>query len=109
VKATKQEGGKTTVFGFMPFGSYLSLTNTIGGFGGEFLSPDGKKLTMDTAQFKAGLQLESDFYNKYKVAPTPDPSLDSSALFAGGKIAMVQTGYWGQFTQSYLHELPSEE
>src|SRR5262249_14629465 len=67
--ATKATGGGN--FGFMPATSFLSLTNTIGGFGGEFLSPDGKSLTMDTPGFKNGLQLVSDFWNKLKVAPTP--------------------------------------
>ena len=94
--ATKATGGGN--LGFMPATSFLSLTNTIGGFGGEFLSPDGKSLTMDTPEFKKGLQLVADFYSRLKVAPTPDPKLDTGELFATGKLAMLQTGYWGQFS-----------
>ncbi|HEV8635780.1 MAG TPA: sugar ABC transporter substrate-binding protein [Chloroflexota bacterium] len=93
--ATKTTQGDT--YGFMPATSFLSLTNTIGGFGGEFLSPDGKTLTIETPEFKKGLQLVADFFSKHKVAPIPDPKLDTGELFATGKLAMLQTGYWGQF------------
>jgi multiple sugar transport system substrate-binding protein len=92
--ATKTTQGDT--YGFMPATSFLSLTNTIGGFGGEFLSPDGKTLTIETPEFKKGLQLVADFFSKHKVAPIPDPKLDTGELFATGKLAMLQTGYWGQ-------------
>ena len=90
--------GKVDQYGFAPATSFLALTNTIGGFGGEFLSPDGKMLTIDTPEFKAGLQLIADWYTKHKVAPTPGPQLNTGELFATGKLAMLQTGYWGQFS-----------
>jgi ABC-type glycerol-3-phosphate transport system substrate-binding protein len=38
-----------------------------------------------------------DVYNTHKIAPTFDPKLNSGELFGTGKVAMLHTGYWGQF------------
>ncbi|TAK25773.1 MAG: sugar ABC transporter substrate-binding protein [Chloroflexota bacterium] len=86
------------VFGFSMGGDMLSFTNVTGSYGGEFLSADGKKLTIDTPEFRKGLQWIYDVHNTHKIAPTPDPKLNTGELFATGKLAMVQTGYWGQFS-----------
>ena len=60
-KTTKQVGGRTDVFGFALGGvNFLALNDFVGAFGGDFMSPDGKELTMDTPQFKAGMNYVRD-------------------------------------------------
>jgi len=97
VRATVQSGGKTTQFGYMPGTDYLSLNNVVGAHGGELYSADGTKLTMDTDAVKKGLGWVRDIFVTLKAAPTPGPDVNSSELFATGRLAMVLTGYWGQF------------
>ena len=96
-KATLQSGGKTTQFGYMPGTDCLSLNNVVGAYGGYFYSADGTKLTMDTDEVKKGLGWVRDVFVTLKAAPTPGPDVNSSELFATGRLAMVLTGYWGQF------------
>jgi ABC-type glycerol-3-phosphate transport system substrate-binding protein len=40
----------------------------------------------------------ADLFSTDKSAPTFDPKLNSGELFATGKLAMIGTGYWGQFS-----------
>ncbi|HEY3108364.1 MAG TPA: sugar ABC transporter substrate-binding protein, partial [Chloroflexota bacterium] len=94
--AKKATGGDT--FGYLPLTDMQGMTNHVSSFGGEFLSPDGKQLTMDTPEFKKGLQYVADIFGADKSAPVFDPKLNSGELFATGKLAMVGTGYWGQFS-----------
>lgn len=95
VEASKKITAGDT-FGIMMGTDFLSVTNFVGAFGGEFLTPDGKALAIETPEFKRGLQWMADAY-KNKIAPTFDAKLNSGELFATGKVAMVQSGYWGQF------------
>ena len=85
------------VFAFYPGRDFLSVTNFTGSFGGEFLSPDGKTLTIETPEFKKGLQVMYDFFVTHKISPVPDPKVNGEELFGTGKLAMNHTGYWGQF------------
>jgi multiple sugar transport system substrate-binding protein len=96
-----EAGKKVTsgdTYGFMPGSDFLSITNFVNSFGGDFFDKEGKKLTMDTPEFKRGLQLIYDIYNTHKIAPTPDPKLNTGELFAGGKLAMLHGGYGNQFS-----------
>ena len=85
------------VYGWNPGTDFLSITNFVNSFGGDFLTPDGKALAMDTPEFKKGLGLMHDIFAVSKVAPTPDPKLNAGEMFANGKLALVHTGYPGQF------------
>jgi multiple sugar transport system substrate-binding protein len=97
-KTTVESGGKVTQFGYLPVTGYLSLINVIGAYGGEFMTPDGTKLNMDTDEFKKGIGWVRDAFTTYKVAPTPGPDLNAAELFATGKLAMMQGGYGNQFS-----------
>lgn len=97
IKLTKKSGDRVEQFGFAPGTDYLSLNNFIGGFGGDFLSPDGKQLQLDD-KVKQGLNYVRDFFVTNKTGPTPAPDVDTGNLFASGKIALLHTGYWGQFS-----------
>lgn len=97
IKTTKRTGDQVDVYGYFPGNDYLSLTNVIGAFGGDFLNADGTKLTMDTPEFQKGMQWVYDAYVTNKVAPAPTASLNSDQLFDSKKLAMELSGYWGQF------------
>jgi multiple sugar transport system substrate-binding protein len=94
-KTTKESGGRTEVFGFMPGTDFLSMNNFVGAWGARFFSEDGKKLTMDTPEFLKSFNFVRDIRVTKKASPAPDQN--GSELFASGKLAMLQTGYWGQF------------
>jgi multiple sugar transport system substrate-binding protein len=97
-KTSVESGGKVTQFGYMPVTGYLSLINVIGAYGGQFMTPDGTKLDMDTDEFKKGMGWVRDCFTTFKVAPTPGPDLNAAELFATGKLAMMQGGYGNQFS-----------
>jgi multiple sugar transport system substrate-binding protein len=94
-KTTKRTGDHVDVYGYLPGTDYLSLTNVTGAFGGDFLNEDGTKLTMDTPEFLRGMQWVYDAFVTNKVAPAPGSNGDQ--LFDSQKLAMEQSGYWGQF------------
>lgn len=95
IKATQRSGGRVQVYGYLPGIDYLSLTNVIGAYGGDFLSADGTKLTMDTKAIQQGMQWVADAFVTHKVAPAPSSNGDQ--LFDSQKLSMELTGYWGQF------------
>jgi multiple sugar transport system substrate-binding protein len=47
----------------------------IRGYGGDVLSPDGRKSTLSTSESVAGLQAWGDLWTKYKIAPPPGVDL----------------------------------
>ena len=97
-KTTIESDGKVTQFGYWPVTGYLSMINVIGAYGGQFMTPDGTKLDMDTDEFKKGISWIRDCFTTFKVSPTPAPDVDAAQLFASGKLAMMQAGYGNQFS-----------
>jgi multiple sugar transport system substrate-binding protein len=97
-KLTKQSGGRVEQFGFAVGTDFLSLNNIVGGFGGDFLSPDGKQLQLDDAKVKQGLNYVRDLFVTVKASPVPGPDVNTGNLFASGKVALLHTGYWGHFS-----------
>jgi multiple sugar transport system substrate-binding protein len=101
-KTTKTKDGRADVFGYSPGTDFLSLNNVLGAFGARFMTPDGKSLAMDTPEFLSAMSWVRDiFISKASPAPGPDATATSNTnneLFASSKLAMVHTGYWGQFT-----------
>jgi multiple sugar transport system substrate-binding protein len=97
-KLTQQSSGRTEVFGIALGQDFLSINNFAGGFGGEFIDPPtaGKTVTVDSAEMKKALNYVRDFYVN-KQAPTPGPDVNNDNLFASGRVAMIQTGYWAHF------------
>jgi multiple sugar transport system substrate-binding protein len=96
-KLTKVSGNRTEQFGFAVGNDFLSLNNIVGGFGGDFLSADGKTLQLDDAKVKQGLNYVRDMFVTLKAAPVPGPDVNRDNLFASGRIALLHTGYWGHF------------
>lgn len=83
-------------FGFRPGIDFLSLNNVVGAYGGEFFSPDGKKLTIDTPQFMAAMEWVASIWQEGLAGPWSP--FNTTEQFAAAKLGMLQTGYWGQFT-----------
>jgi multiple sugar transport system substrate-binding protein len=103
VKSTRSKDGRPDVFGYSPGTDFLSLNNVLGAYGARFMSPDGKKLTMDTPEFLAAMNWVRDIFVVSKASPAPGPDATATGntqneLFASSKLASVLTGYWGQFT-----------
>jgi len=107
-KLTKDKNGKTPNDpGFDPQNivTYGADFNRLGWMwpvlavsaGGGIMTPDGKKLLLDTPQTIDALQKIADLYLKDKVAPSVGekgnmPSLDVSLLT--GRVAMATSGQW---------------
>jgi multiple sugar transport system substrate-binding protein len=97
---TKQSGGKTDQYGFEPQRGYFNgVGQVILAFGGQMISPDGKKMTFSQPPAKAALQWMSDTYNTAKVAPIPG-SIDDTQLIVNSKLAMWSNGVWGYWSAS---------
>jgi multiple sugar transport system substrate-binding protein len=61
------------------------------GNGGELVSPDGKRLMLDSPQAAAGVQFAADMINVHHVAPPPEiaDGPDPVQLFKEQKVAML--------------------
>src|SRR5262249_13372569 len=61
------------------------------GNGGELVSPDGKRLLLDSPQAAAGVQFAADMINVHHVAPPPQVAggPDPAKLFKEQKVAML--------------------
>jgi ABC-type glycerol-3-phosphate transport system substrate-binding protein len=76
------------------------VNNFTGGFGGELVNPPtaGKEVTIDSAAVKQGLNYMREIFVTLKASPVPGPDVNTTNLFASGKVAMLHTGYWGNFS-----------
>jgi multiple sugar transport system substrate-binding protein len=95
---TKAEGGNTTQWGFFPENDYFGLAIPIRSFGGDWLSADGTKVTVNEEKAVAGLTTYESIYQQHKIAPTPAELQGQpyGGVFVSGKTGMWQSGYWGQ-------------
>jgi multiple sugar transport system substrate-binding protein len=97
LKLTKRTGTRVDQFGYQPGADMWSIVVPIRSYGADYLTPDGKKSTLDTPEaIKAVQEGVADLVNKHKVSPTPDQiEAGSAQMFASKKLAMFQSGYWG--------------
>lgn len=97
VKLTKKTGDKFAQFGYQPSTEMWSYIVDMRAYGGDYLSADGTKITIDTPESTKAIQEGvADFMSKYKTSPTPDMIEGGSPqMFASKKLAMFQSGYWG--------------
>ncbi len=104
--AQKLTDSKNGVWGFLDTErSYFTVLVYLRAWGGDVINNDGTKCPLDSAESKAGLQYISDLYNKYHVAPKPGASaLGPQQLFPSNKLAMYQSGFWGNFVRDFVKE-----
>lgn len=94
----KRDGGTASQWGFMPENDYFGLTIPIRSYGGDWLSSDATKVTVDQEPALAGLKTYQSIYQEHKIAPTPAELQGQpyGGAFVSGKTGMWQSGYWGQ-------------
>lgn len=91
-------GAEAAAFGALPNTSLWGVVCWIRSFGGDYLSPDGKRLTIDTPAALQALQYVADLFGRHQVAP-PGGSVPGTTnvnqAVALGRLGMLQEGYWG--------------
>ena len=94
---TKVSGRTYEQMGYNPATQFFNgLSQVIPSFGGQVISEDGKTITIDTPEAKAGLQWLTDLFVTAKVAPPPGTQ-DIGQIMASGKGAMRSGGYWDRW------------
>jgi multiple sugar transport system substrate-binding protein len=100
-KMTKNDAsGRIIRFGFLPalIGTgYESLVTVVRPFGGDVMSADGKKATLNSPAAVAGMKWTYDQVFQHKVAPSVqqlggDPANPQDSMFVAGSGAMFQAG-----------------
>jgi len=99
---TVSDGGQTTQWGFLPSTGYFGLVIPIRSYGGDWMNPEGTKVTVNSEEGIAALKLWEQVYQTDHTAPTPAQVDDSGQMWASGRIIMIQDGYWVQSTGKNL-------
>ncbi|MFL5803879.1 MAG: ABC transporter substrate-binding protein [Roseiflexaceae bacterium] len=86
-KLTVSSGGQTSRYG-TAVGTWASM---VWGNGGELVSPDGKRILLDSPEAAAGVQFAADLINVHHVAPLPQVAggPDPVQLFKEQKVVML--------------------
>jgi ABC-type glycerol-3-phosphate transport system substrate-binding protein len=110
VKMTERPGNAdiASVYGFLtPFYGGDIMTSWVRDFGGELLSPDGKKATINTPEVQTTWQFIYDLIYKHKVHPRPDTLTalgQYKNMFVQQKLPMFRLPPWGSLATSELPE-----
>ncbi|GIW61090.1 MAG: hypothetical protein KatS3mg087_2156 [Patescibacteria group bacterium] len=96
VAMTKKEGDRVIQWGFLPDTDYFGLVIPIRSHGGDWINPEGTKVTVNQPEAIAGLEAIERFYQELGVSPTPTSVSDKPQMWASGQVVMIQSGYWGQ-------------
>lgn len=84
--------GKPEVFGFAPGSAATDIFQWMRAYGGNPWDAEGKKVTIKSPESLAGFKAWAEYYTQDLVG-VPTASSTYVQLFAGGKIAMMQSGY----------------
>ena len=79
---------KPGVWGYGWGRSYFQIVTRLRAFGADFLSPDGKKATLNTPAAKAAIQWEYDMIGRHRVAPAPADAPNAGQMFQDGNLAL---------------------
>ena len=91
-KLTVVNGGKPEVFGFGPGFAATDIFQWMRAFGGNPWDAEGKKVTIKSPESLAGFMAWCEYFTQ-DIAGIPSGANAYLQLFAGGKIAMMQSGY----------------
>jgi multiple sugar transport system substrate-binding protein len=93
-KLTVVKDGKPDVFGFAPGWAAADAFQWMRAYGGNPWDDAGTKVTIKSPESLAGLKAWADYFAQ-NLAPVPTPGETNyfEKLFAGGKIALLQSGY----------------
>jgi multiple sugar transport system substrate-binding protein len=79
---------KPDVWGYGWGRNYFQIVTRLRAFGGDILSPDGKKATVNTPESKAAIQWEYDLIGRHRAAPSPADQPGAGQMFMDGTLAM---------------------
>jgi ABC-type glycerol-3-phosphate transport system substrate-binding protein len=79
---------KPGVWGYGWSRGFFQIVTRLRAFGGDILSPDGKKATLNTTAAKAALQWEYDMIGRHRVAPSPADTPGPGQMFQDGTLAL---------------------
>ncbi|MGH2356072.1 MAG: ABC transporter substrate-binding protein [Chloroflexota bacterium] len=85
IKLTQPDGSQWGIAGTLPKDA-RTLTGTIRRWNAETMSPDQKKVTLDTAEARAAIAWYYDGFHRRKFM---DPAANAAQLFREGKAAML--------------------
>ena len=89
-KLTKREGTTTSAYGIAcNWRSYTTMSAVLRPWGGDVLSPDGKKVVLDQAAAQQALSYHYDLVLKQQSAMIPPQISDTVAAFTKGEAAML--------------------
>jgi multiple sugar transport system substrate-binding protein len=74
-------------------------------FGSHVLNPAGDTCILDSQENMEALWYLYDFYHKHKAGPSPAAATEGSwNMWTAGRLAMMQTGYWGRIAAELVKE-----
>ncbi len=94
---TKDEGDRTTQFGYTPNIGWKGFVTLLRAFGGELLSEDGATFQLTSDEGMAAVNYAYDLHHTYNVSPKPDQivgTADGRDMWATGVLGMFQAGTW---------------
>jgi ABC-type glycerol-3-phosphate transport system substrate-binding protein len=80
--------------GYRPGVNFLDLNNVVGAYGGEFFDREGRRLTIDTPQFMAGMEWVASIWQEGLAGPWS--GYNAIQEFGAGRLTAFHSGYWGQ-------------
>jgi len=92
-KAIQGIAGDQPIFGALLETGWKAMITMTRSFGGELVNEDGTKFLLNSDEGMAAVQRMYDFFQTYKVSPTPEQII-------GGSSQMWTTGYLGMFQDS---------
>lgn len=101
--ATALTNPEEGVYGFLPCTGYFCLLVYQRAWGGDMLNEDGTQAALDAEASVAALQFISDLFHEHQVSPLPGTMEQGTyQSFAGNKLAMYQSGFWGEFVKNFV-------
>jgi ABC-type glycerol-3-phosphate transport system substrate-binding protein len=86
------------VYGYFPATSQKSVLAFTRSYGGELLTPDGKKSLLNSPEAVGAITWMYEAFNKHRIAPAPPlPTGGANTMFTNGKLA---SGRWGTSFQN---------
>jgi len=91
-KLTIRKDNNVEVYGFAPGWAATNIFQWMRAYGGNPWDADGKKVTIKSPESLAGFKAWAEFFLQ-ELSPLQTPNATFEQLFAGGRIAMMQSGY----------------
>jgi len=91
-KLTTKKDGNVDVYGFAPGWAATNIFQWMRAYGSNPWDADGKKVTVKTPESLAAFKAWAEYFAQ-ELSPIQTANATFEQLFAGGRIAMMQSGY----------------